>query len=279
MNLLLALLFCLGASATPFSRILVLGEVELQGFEWTDLGLEREGQFLSPLQKSWEKWLQENLPKSVGGAVVCEEECRVKYRHWQETPSETLLAEADPELRHILWLKVNLLIRRRLQDGIQIFSWDGRVHLIDGNSKKGVLALELPREEKEWVNAPQTEINTALVSRVYRTPLGAFPQVVRKIEEIRPLNRVLNLVITGHHSLGDVMKLGELLKARGSSLGLQTELGQFGSTSATMKVYVQGEEKSFTDFLSQLKELKSSYNYAIVSEPGPQGIMVRLVKP
>jgi hypothetical protein len=70
----------------------------------------------------------------------------------------------------------------------------------------------------------------------------------------------------------------ELLQTRGSSLGLQVEMGQFGSQEAVMKVYFRGEEKSFTDLLSQVKELKSTYNYSLVNEVTGTGHVIRMVK-
>ncbi len=93
-----------------------------------------------------------------------------------------------------------------------------------------------------------------------------------------PLNRVIKLVITGQKHLGDVTKLVDLLQTRGSSLGLQVEMSEFGSKEAIMKGYYRGEEKSFTDLLSQVKELKSSYNYSLVNEITDQGHVIRMVK-
>ncbi len=60
--------------SAPFSRILILGEINLLGFEWKDIGLERVSQFTAPLLKNWEKWLKEQRPKSVGEIKVCEAE-------------------------------------------------------------------------------------------------------------------------------------------------------------------------------------------------------------
>lgn len=264
--------------AAPFSQMLILGEINLLGFEWKDLGLERETQFTSPLLKNWKKWLNEHRPKSVGEIKVCEGECLTYHSQWEEKLPEELMASPTPGYENSLWLKVSLTLRRQLKNNIQGYTWEGRVHLLDGNTKKGLASVTLPREKKEWFNRPQNEINSGLVSRVYKTPLGAFPGLLQKLEGMLPLNRVIKLTITGHKHLGDVMKLVELLKARGTSLGLQVEMGQFGSQEAVMKVYFRGEEKSFTDLLSQVKELKSSYNYSLVNEVTGTGLVIRMVK-
>ncbi len=53
-------------STAPFRTLFILGDVNLIGFEWKDISLEREAQFVSPLLRSWEKWLKEKGIKSVG---------------------------------------------------------------------------------------------------------------------------------------------------------------------------------------------------------------------
>lgn len=292
MRFVFFLLFVLSASAqeavkapvpeaapeAPFRKMYILNDLNLMGFDWKDLGLERSSQFTAPLLKNWEKWLNENRPDSVGEVLICEGECLSWHSQWEERHPEELISTPHPGLENIVWLKVSLTLRRTFKNNIQGFAWDGRVLLLDGNTKKSLATVSLPREEKEWFNTPQGEINSALVSRVYRTPLGAFPGLMQKLEKLLPLNRVIKLTISGHRHLGDVMKLSELLQTRGSSLGLQVEMGQFGSQEAVMKVYYRGEEKSFTDLLSQVKELKSSYNYSLVNEVTGTGLVIRMVK-
>lgn len=264
--------------ATPFTRLLLIGDVNLMGFDWKDLGLERESQFTAPLLRSWEKWLTENLPKTIGEAKVCEADCKSYHAQWEEKTPESAVTLSDPYYQDVLWLKINLTLRRTLEGSVQTYAWEGRVLLLDGNTKKAIANLALPRESKEWLNTPQGEINSALVTRVYRTPLGVFPAVVESSEKALPLNRVIRLVITGQKNMADVLKLVELLQSRGSSLGLKVEMSEFGSGEAVMRGYYRGEEKSFTDLLSHVKELKSSYNYSLVNEVTDSGHVIRMVK-
>jgi hypothetical protein len=280
-NVLWLFLFAFSAFAEgppAFSKLFILGDVNTIGFQWKDLGLERETQFTAPLLRSWEKWLKEHGPKNVGEVKICAQECLLYHTQWEEKTPEELSQIHDPLYENSLWLKVSLTLRRNFKNSRQGFIWEGRVLLLDGNTKKSVANISLPREKKEWIYTPQPEINTGLVSRVYKTPLGAFPGIVQKIEGMLPLNRAIRLVITGHKHLGDVMKLVDVLQTRGSSLGLQIEMGEFGSKEAVMKVYFRGEEKSFTDLLSQVKELKSSYNYSLVNEVTGTGLVIRMVK-
>ncbi len=264
--------------SAPFSKIIVIGQVDLIGFEWKDLELEKETQFTAPLLRNWEKWLTENRPKSVAEILGCDAICLQYHAQWLEKSPEEVVKNPDPQFHNILWIKISLHIRRNVIDKRQNYIWDGRVLVIDGNTKHTFATVTLPKEEKEWVNLSQNEVNTGLVSRVYRTPLGAFPSLNQRIEKILPLNRVIKLVISGHRNMGDVSKLIEVLQTRGSFLGLVVELGQIQSQEVILRGSFRGEEKSFTDLLSQVKELKSSNNYSLINEQKDGHYVIRMVK-
>jgi len=56
------------------------------------------------------------------------------------------------------------------------------------------------------------------------------------------------------------------LKTRGSSLGLEVFLDSFTKNQALFNCFYLGEEKSFNDLLSSIKELKSSNTYQLVHD-------------
>jgi hypothetical protein len=66
--------------------------------------------------------------------------------------------------------------------------------------------------------------------------------------------------------MGDVLALIETLKSRGAAIGLEIKLDKMSSGEAEVICFYQGEEKSFTDLLSKVKELKSSTSYQVVDE-------------
>ena len=80
------------------------------------------------------------------------------------------------------------------------------------------------------------------------------------------LTRLERLVIKDFKNLSDVFFLIEVLRNEGVSLSAVPVLSTFNSKEAIVLVFYQGEEKTFTDLLSRLKELKSSYNYKFETE-------------
>jgi hypothetical protein len=91
-------------------------------------------------------------------------------------------------------------------------------------------------------------------------------QFNRKLEEKLGFNRVSQLVIKGQQHLGDVFALMEMMKTRGSLLGLDVSLDSFSKDQANLVCFYRGEEKSFSDLLSGIKELKSTHRFSLVDE-------------
>jgi hypothetical protein len=147
-----------------------------------------------------------------------------------------------------------------------IFEWDGSSVLLDANTKKNLVANSLGVEKRTLKIADSKLINSGLASSLYRSPLESFQKITTLVEKMSGLTRLERLVIRDFKNLSDVISLIEVLKNEGVSLSAAPVLSTFNSKEAIVLVFYQGEEKTFTDLLSRLKELKSSYNYKFVTE-------------
>ena len=58
----------------------------------------------------------------------------------------------------------------------------------------------------------------------------------------------------------------DMLRKEGSKLNFEVQIDLFDQKETQLLCFYQGEEKSFTDLLSQVKELKSSQSYRLVNE-------------
>jgi hypothetical protein len=251
----------------PFAKVFLITEITPLQFSWPDLGLETETSFINPLNDSWIKWLNENGPSTVEEIVMCDASCMSFYSSWSESHADNL--NIPEEYAHSVFLKVSLFLKRTsMQTSVKesSFEWEGRSLIQDVGTKKIMGSFTLPTEARSFRQPDQKAMNSSLASSLYRSPISAFMYFRTKLEEKIGFNRVTRLVITGQHHLGDVLALGELLKTRGSSLGLEVFLASFSKDEANVICYYKGEEKSFTDLLSSIKELKSSHSYTLVNE-------------
>lgn len=253
-----------GPASKPFSKLILISEVDPYLFTWKDLLLENERSFSMALDNSWLKWFNEKLPASVGSAILCDAPCMDFYRTWFDTQFDQL--QIPEEFKNALILKTNILLRRTGSLGEVKFEWEGRTVLQDVNTKKVMAASSLAPESRTFREQDQKAINSSLVSSMYRSAIPFYMDYRKQLESQKGFNRVSRLVIRGHLRLGDVLELIEVLKVRGNSLGLDLHLGSFTKDEAQLICYLKGEEKSFTDLLSSIKELKSSHSYTLVNE-------------
>ncbi|WP_408097558.1 hypothetical protein ACJVC5_01225 [Peredibacter sp. HCB2-198] len=251
-----------------YPRINLISEINLIGMDWNELGLERELSFSSPIMTSWQNWLASNQPANVEEVVQCLDECLINFKRWQEVSQDEGM-QVSPELQNNLWLKVSFNLRRvrHLQSLNEwTFEWDGSAILLDANTKRLLASETLPLQTRTWRGLDQKGLNSALASQMYRTPISAFSTFTKKIGDLPQLNRIARLIVQGQNNLGDVLQLMELLRKEGKGINLELQLDRFSHNEAQLLGFYQGEEKSFTDLLSRLKELKSSHSYSLVNE-------------
>ena len=251
----------------PFAKLILISEIDIKNFSWPDLGLANEKAFLSSLNDSWLKWLNENLPSTVEDVVICDVNCMSYYKKWSETHLNEI--SVPEEFSNSVFLKINFHLKRSgTLENLQelTFEWEGWTLLHDIATKRVLESFVLPMEKRTFRHMSQKALNSGLASALYRSPMTALMQFNRKLEEKIGFNRVSKIVVKGYRHLGDVVALTDLLKTRGSSLGLDIILDNFSKDEAHLLCFYRGEEKSFTDILLALKKVKSTQGYTLVNE-------------
>jgi hypothetical protein len=252
-----------------YSKLWIIQDTRAENFAWSDLGFEKETTFTHPLSESWQKWINENLPDPIEDVGICSGVCSTFFQNWEQQSVDELQSHPVNDYKRGLWAKVSINLRRTHYNPSlteSTFEWSGKLLILDIDTKRIVHSFDLPLERKEWRGIEQKALNSALASRIYRTPLPFFKELDTFLKSAHALNRVSRLVIKGHKNMGDVLALIETLNARGAALGLEIKLDKMSSGEAEAICFYQGEEKSFTDLLSKVKELKSSTSYQVVDE-------------
>lgn len=254
------------ASTKAFQKLQVVFELNLINMTWEELGLKEAKSFSDPIIATWEKWFKDHIPSNVNEVTFCRDTCR-DFLEWEQIEQDQKMAIPEP-LQNTMWLKVSVFLRRNpdFSETESVFEWEGSAVLLDANTKRVLGSYQLLPEQRKLRGMDQKGINSAIASALYRAPLDAFQKLVKKAEENPKSVRLERLIIRGNKNLDDVLSLMTLLKQEGASLGLITELDLLTQTEVHLLCFYSGEEKSFTDLLSRLKELKSSHNYTLVNE-------------
>ena len=255
----------LQADNTKFSKMWLIVESNIHSFKWSDIGLEREGQFSSALATAWKDWWSKNLPSNFDEVEVCHDECLNYLHNWQSSSRNKAF---NPDYSDGVWVNVSYDIFNNNSASPQYpeFKWEGRVVFTDINTKKVLGSLSHNNQSRSLRGGDLHRLNSALASQVFSTSSQKFPQMKGFLEQVVKLNQVGQLNVKGHKHLGDVLVLKDLIKTRGSSIGLEIELDHFSQDSATLLYFYQGEEKAFQDLLNRINELKSSKVYELKTQ-------------
>ncbi len=262
-----------------FERLFLVPELEALGFSWETMGVKDQTGFEATLAESWGKWLVANSPENLGGVETCDQVCRDVFSRWLQRSADDRSTVSETILNG-LWLRVTFNLRQlahRAAINEWEFEWSGSAVLQDANTKMVLASLTLETERRTWRGLDQKALNSALASAIYRSALEPLTRIVRRIREAHRPSRVTSLTVQGHRQLGDILSLIDLLRKEGKDLELDLKLATFGQREAQLTCTYRGEEKSFTDLLSRLKALRSTYSYRLVSDLTGAHPMVKLI--
>ncbi len=244
-----------------FSNLIVFSELRLQGITLTDLGLERSENFTRPVSAAVEKWMMPKIESFFEGIVSCEEDCPSFYYKWIKMLPE----EAGPieeKYRGHVFLRMELFLKKNLSD----FEWSGRLIFIEINTKRVLKTLDIPATSKKWNLINKKELNSALASEIYKRIIYSLQKINDHFLNEHAYQKVLRLNVQGYKKLDDVRFLISEMESRMKEQNLIIKIDSFDQEGAQLLIYLPGEEKSFSDLLSRLKELKLFESYKIMHE-------------
>lgn len=251
-----------------YSKAMVLTDINLIGLKWEDLGILDSNKFPNALLNSWVKWLADKNSSEIQEFSLCEGQCAKEFSQWQQLSIEEAIKSAET-LPRDLWITISYNLRKKnyIPDIKEWqFEWNGRVVVLDSATKKVLYSFEMDEQNKTWTGLDQKALNSALATGLYRTPLNAFDEIIKKAPELLKLTRANRFIVSGYQNLEDVLSLLELVKKVAAPANFEVKLELFGQKEAQILCFYQAEEKSFTDLLSRLKELKSSKRFRIDHE-------------
>ncbi|HLT23452.1 MAG TPA: hypothetical protein VKZ84_08410 [Bacteriovoracaceae bacterium] len=265
----------LQADNTKFSKMWLIVESNIHSFKWSDIGIEWEANFSQALAGAWKDWWSNNIPENFDEVEICHQECLNYLHSWQGNGRNKAF---NPDYSDGVWVNVSYDIFRNANATAQYpgFKWEGRVVLTDINTKKVLGSLSTKGESRNLRGGDLHKLNSNLATQIFSSSAQRFTQMRGFIEQIVKLNQVGQVTVKGQKHLGDVIALRDLIKTRGSSMGLEIELDNFSQDEATLLYFYQGEEKAFRDLLNRINELKSSKVYELKTSFNSKGPAIEL---
>ncbi len=262
-------------------KLFLVSDIDLIGLTWSDLALENGSRFSNPLIASWVKWALPLVSDKVEEVLPCVDDCRDAFYQWLQIPQDGKM-EVPVDYVNSFWLRISFKLRKLNHDtdiNEWSFEWEGSAVLLDANLKEAIAIRSIETEKKTLRGLDQKTLNSVLASSIYRSALDHLQRAVLKLKESERPDRLTRIIVKGQKNVTDLFSLIELLRKEGAPLKLTAKLDVFGPKEAQILCFYKGEEKSFTDLLSRLKELKSSQSYGLVNEITGIHHVLKLVAP
>jgi len=222
-------------------------------FSWKDLGVEGEDSFVAPLNQNWLEWFKQHQT-SFKEVISCTQSCEQDFNTWLEGQNLDKLSG--------VWVKTDLALRRLESERFEI---SGGIVFLEIDHRKNLGAKTIEVQKVSFPLADMKQRNSALASYLFRLTLPFYEGLLGQLTTQQD-TRSQRLVIKGFNYLSDLNALEKLMNERRPNLNLKTNLISFARNEAHLDVTFKGEEKLFTDLLSELKELKSSRRFTLVHE-------------
>ena len=258
-------------------KFLIIPHLELVDLDWEAMKLSGEKPFLGALWSAWDKW--KNTEAADLNIEWCDEVCERQWLQEKTSGSEGLSTYfgQDDEVQLVVDLKLQLKKLRTLVNGEVEYQISGAYSLHDYSSRSLLEAMGLGPELKRVNQSGDVQgSNSALANFFYRLAIPAFSRL-KTWKEFKPYNQALQLVIEGPKNYFETEEIENELKLLTNGYSPRWELFALTKTTAEFRILYRGEEKSFKELITGLKELKSSYNAQYVWDTSSRDLRLKLV--
>lgn len=256
---------------------LLIPHMSLSGLEWMDLKLKNEESFLSGLWPAWKKWSEEsenNLQLNL-----CDERCEEQWLSEKASDRGEINSYfgQEDEVQLVVDLRLELRKIKMLPNAEVEYEISGTYSLHDYASGALLEAMNLGPEIKRIAsNEDHQAINSQLANYFYRMAASGLVRL-KSFQDFRPYNQVQQLVIEGHKNFLEILAVENEIRLQLGTFSPRLELFALTKSTIEFKVLYRGEEKSFKELITGLKQLKSSYRPQYVWDTSTKELRLKLV--
>lgn len=266
-------------SEKTFRKLIVLVNITTENFSWLDFGLEKVESFTDPIESEWHNWFTQNTPADVEEVVICDSACKEALAKWETQDEKNMKRFVDPELVGSLILKVNLSLSKdevKSSFGELRMNYSGGIILQDLNTKRVLHWADLPVEYQSIRGGDQKTLNSAIASYCYKYPLSKFNEVKNQVGKSVSLTNSMTIKFINPTHLGQVMRLIEWIRVKGTAVQAQGKLDSFSQKEAKVLIFFRGSENKFKALVSAVSELESEWGRTLSVSDESSGLVMTL---
>ena len=252
--------------------------LQLENGEWQDLGVEESIEFTKIVEDHWKTWLKKNLKNHVDNVSLANEAEIEKMQGRLQIAASSIgvdvlqddssseLASIDEDLQDSLWLKINVQIKKKLDEpllGKRTFVLDGDFILIDLKFGSSVYHYDFISVTHKNDTRDTDALKSTLAGQVYRMPLNRFSNVGTALARLSQKKDQIKLQLENIKTVRDLFSFKDILTKRGLSLRFAPEIISYKRNSGVIGLSYGGKKLDVINFLRSMKNQKVGNNSVI----------------
>lgn len=262
-----------GKKSSDYGSLFINSEYILDGFNFSDIGIENPSVITDEVSKSWISWFsdEKRKPKNIANIEVLDADKKEKLQTYLKLSKGDLRSNIPEVFVNSLLLdieihiKLTVLNERFKEHKLEYF---GNAYLKNLQTNLVVKTFKLNTVTKNVVVDEDINLPSLIANDVYRLALGEFNTVASTVKNINPMDSYMALPILGKINVYELNALKDLIVERGVKYSLQANLSDISRERSSLDLYFDGENSDIRNFLVSLESAKKDLKFQVVEDNG-----------
>jgi hypothetical protein len=258
-----------------FSGFYLSTNLEIKGGTWPDVGVEIEKDFHQVVSSHWKKKLSGLLEDRVDQVVLADTALNSKLNAYMKTSIEALESMnvkseegrsdgvSDSIFSESLWLKIHFTIKKIDQNDEtkkRSFEIEGDLVCIDLANKKVIQFADYSPLKMKLSFEDEKVLSSTLANSIFQLPLEKMTQISNLMNRLSKPKDSVTLKINSASSMKDILDVIKLLKQKGLTKRLSTQLLSLQMDSASVKLEFRQDLEGLKTFIRSLEGVELNKN-------------------
>ena len=264
-----------------YQRIHLSTEFQLQGDNWTAIGVNKKSDFTETLNFHWKKWFEKHY-KDIKEVILVNATNSEYLKNHLRTPHLEAQAghyknsNVSPprQFQNGLWIMVKIHLKKMEDIALskkRTFHIEGHIIMTDLNTRKIVAYKDIPLTKKKYSFSTPHKLSSDLATLIWKLPLETFRS---KPAQTAPGIKRMGLVIREIGSIKDLLQIKEVLINRGLGMGFNPTIATYSGNYGIIEFSYQGTTDKALGIIKSINGINLKQEKKLVSQ-GPFSFAIK----
>ena len=235
-------------ASQDYTRIYLSTEFQLQGENWTQVGVKKKSDFTETLKFHWKKWFEEHyksvtevIPVDAANWEYLKNYLRIPHSETKAGHYDNSNAPAPRQFRDGLWVLVKIHLKKMEGSALakkRSFQIEGNLIMIDLNTRKIALHKDFTPIKRSFAFTSPHKLSSELATMIWKLPLPVFKsKPSRTTLDVKRMG----LVFRDIDSIRELLQTRELLSNRGLRMGFNPRIAVYSGSYGIIELQYQGD--------------------------------------